>query len=1309
PVMRSFGTTDIQARGPVLSFAETNDGWFFIGSNRLSAFDGRRWQRIDIPGAYGIRALAADDSTTKSSRPERVWVGGVDALGYVELDRESVWKFVSLQPQLTDAGIAMPKEISSVYAVGSGAVFVSHQQVLRWDGSKFEVCSPQNESRLIAVSGGRNCVWFVQESVGLFVIEGTGAPRMVIPNSDLPHGSLRWILPTVGTTLDADDPIGMLLGTANAIYQITTDGYRLLPKLSALVASSVAQIAVSLDKDNIAIGTLKDGVVIGNRNDELSAIANRYSGLSEDAVNSLWSDRRGGVWIGLSDGCTRIYGRASVFDARDGLDRGLPRKVLTHEGSVYILTDKAFYRMIPKASQAEPTRLAPVISLEPQLSDAISSDDGLWVSGQDGLWRIQKQGDIRQRVISGHIGRLGLSPRAPNLVLYTDSSHSTEAPHSVEADVFLRRIPLELRETPISLITDNQGDVWVSTARDGIHRFKQNTASHGSANVLSVSSHYRESAGLPKIATHPILSSIGSHVFIFTETQVLVFDDSKNEFIPAPELSDWIGVAAAASTNGTDGVMTAYWVAKKIGLPDPSPYALIRISIPESGNMVTWEPVHARGIDALGEITSLDVTQSETGSVIWIGGKGGLLRLESDKADPVRPIRPLQIREVRLRGNHDSRLELSPDKSVKIPPGATQVTFVFSVTQPIEGEPAPSFYQTRLLGVETDWSPPQRENTREFTALAPGSYVFEARRMDRYGRVGDAVDYPFTITRSWYWRWPAMVAYVGFAGLALMEILRWRLRLLHLRTKRLDKLVHQRTRQLELSDTAKSEFLETISHELRNPLNGIVGLVNLLDPERMKSEDKSIARALKSTAEHLRRVSEDVLEFSKLEFGYVTVQEKAFSLSRTLHDVVTYHSVFAEQQGNPVTIAMPTETNDWFTGDELKIRTIISNFLNNALKYAPGQPVEIRADWALDEGPLVQVYIEVKDRGPGMPSDEQELVFEKFVRGSNAKKSGVVGSGLGLAACRSFARIMGGAVGVESEVDKGSSFYLWVPLIQTTAANSSTSNEPITVSRALTSALIIDDEEYNRIVLAGIAKEIGCVPFLASNDETAEAIARAHAIDLIFLDLELPGIKGDEIAKKLRSLPNSRDAIIIATTGNDSEVARKRCNDAGMDGFLLKPFETNEVRNLIQHLPAAPDARTHSAGTQAEPSGELSKPKIKHRMRAFELYAQGSPDRAHDALRRFIIALDHEMTVIKTALAQNSRRALADAGHRLRALSALVQAQRLNALAGRLQDQAESLDDVSVAQLTTEIETEVRQLAEQLQRVDALVVSAPAV
>jgi len=291
---------------------------------------------------------------------------------------------------------------------------------------------------------------------------------------------------------------------------------------------------------------------------------------------------------------------------------------------------------------------------------------------------------------------------------------------------------------------------------------------------------------------------------------------------------------------------------------------------------------------------------------------------------------------------------------------------------------------------------------------------------------------------------------------------------------------------------------------------------------------------------------------------------------------------------------------------------------------------------------------------------------------------------------------MGGTVGIESPAaslpgpgGSGSTFHLWLPLRRVAGPEISAAF-PESAGRHV---LIVDDEEYNRVVAAGLARELGYEPLTASHAADALDIARRQPLEVIFIDLELPGTKGDELARELRQLPHGERPLLVAMTGQDSEEVRRRCREAGMEGFVLKPFDAGEVRELIGRVRA--DRASEGGGGNGTPAGPEGAPPG---LKAFELYAKGADQSVEFALQKFLHALDEETARLGAAFAAGDRPAVAGAAHRLRTLAALVADRSLNALSARLQDSAAALTAPGLDGLVNEILGATRKLKAELTR-----------
>jgi signal transduction histidine kinase/CheY-like chemotaxis protein len=1250
PVVRTFGANEIHAKGPVLAFAEAGDGATLIGSNQLVAFDGVRWQLLDVPGAYGFRALAGDGA--------RVWVGAEGAIGFAERDQRGVWKFTSLGPAVEAAGQRMPVQFDRVSPAGAGAIFVSRHGLLRWDGHRIEGW-PLLSGTTTAVA--HQAVLLFQPGVGLARLGPSGPPELLRAAAALPCAAASWIIsPEHGAEAD-----GVLLGSSQGVYRLTADGAVPLPALAARLAGQEVRAAVNTENHWIALGTQPSGMLLATRDGEIMSAFAPSSELIGDGIRTLWSDRRDALWMGLDNGCARLDhpSVATVFDAREGLERGLARRTIAASGATYVVTDKAVYRWMGDPAAG---RFLPVVADRGRLNDAADAGGALWVAGERGLGRIEPGQTGLQMISSDPVVTMAAAPWLPGIVTLESRHLKSRRLAGTGAPEGPVDFAAELTGDPRSLLLGAPGEFWVANEQGVVEHLQ-----FGPARQLIRRETFAAGRGLPSDSGSVALGQAGPRVFAFTDRAVLEWSPGGG-FAPVPELAGW-AVAAAGRTFTGAAAGPAYWLAHRLGIADSPPSDILQVRAEgAAGGPLQWRAMRATGLDTLGEITSFDLAENGDRQTGWVGGKGGLIRLNWPEPLPAAAIRDLALREVRLDDN--LLLPLQSAQPVALQHGLRSLEFGFSAAQPMEPDPA-VYYQTRLVGAELEWSPPQRKTSREFTGLAPGSYTFLVRRYDRYGRIGAPIAYPFVVLPPWYQRWPSRVAFAGALAALAWLLYRWRVRALRSQTERLNRLVAKRTRELELSNTAKSEFLENISHEIRNPLNGIVGLTRLLHAAPLGPAERQLAKSLHASAEHLRRVSEDVLDLSKAEFGNLALNEAAFSLRQLLREVVSHHAEAAAQAGAELRLAVNEQASDTFVGDESKIRTVVSNFIANAVKYAPGGPVEVRADWTdepeKDAGTATQVFIAVTDTGPGVPAEEQELIFQKFVRGTEAKRREAPGSGIGLATCRTLARHMEGSVSIESPPNSplpgghgpGSAFHLWLPLRRAAGpvAVTPVDRGPDAPVDGVSRALIVDDEAYNRLVVAGLAAELGYETVSAAGPEEAREALVRQVVDLVFLDLELSAAKGIDLARSLRAGPHGSLPLIFAITGSDSAEARQRCAAAGMDGFLLKPFSREQI----------------SAAVTAA------------RRRTFELYARGAGKTVEQAEADFFASLQAEAEAIAAASAPWDRPALKNAGHRLRTLGALGRRAALNALAIGLETTALGAEPEALAALTAEIRAHI--------------------
>jgi signal transduction histidine kinase/DNA-binding response OmpR family regulator len=414
----------------------------------------------------------------------------------------------------------------------------------------------------------------------------------------------------------------------------------------------------------------------------------------------------------------------------------------------------------------------------------------------------------------------------------------------------------------------------------------------------------------------------------------------------------------------------------------------------------------------------------------------------------------------------------------------------------------------------------------------------------------------------WYLRTWSFLLYA--AGLFFLGIFSGRIRtrgLAH-RARQLELLVGERTAALTRANAAKEEFLASMSHEIRNPLNGVLGICSMLDESPLAPREQLLTRTLRGCSEQLRSLLDDILDFSRIERGEILLVQEDFAVQPAIEAAARTVDVALErteinQSSEPV----------WLSGDPLKLRQIVINLLTNALKYGipPRAVITCEIDREDDSVDARILTISVRNTGPTIPPEEIPLLFEAFHRGSAAKSSRSPGVGLGLTVSRRIARAMKGDLIARSN-EGLTEFILRVPLRPASRPPpilaSTNSRPPMKVSRALA----VEDEQYNRLVLGHTFGQLGYTVDWAVDGKTAISMALEGHYDLIFTDWELPDIPGPEVARRiLASLPDPKPPI-IAVTAYATEDRIRACLDAGIATVVTKPVTKEKMESAIKGL-----------------------------------------------------------------------------------------------------------------------------------------------
>ena len=413
-----------------------------------------------------------------------------------------------------------------------------------------------------------------------------------------------------------------------------------------------------------------------------------------------------------------------------------------------------------------------------------------------------------------------------------------------------------------------------------------------------------------------------------------------------------------------------------------------------------------------------------------------------------------------------------------------------------------------------------------------------------------------------------------------------------------DRIARERTHALVLAQrhsAVKDQFLATMSHEMRTPLHGILGLARLLLdrlPERpgVLHESRHQVELIERAGEHLLHIINDVLDFSRIEAGKLHIQQAAFDLRALVDDVVDLQRVTAQEKGLRLLADVRLPPVSWVSGDASRLRQMLHNLVGNAIKFTDAGEIRLRVGTAPHDPTSVVVH--VQDTGVGIPADQLALIFDAFhqVDGSFMRRH--KGTGLGLTITREIARAMGGDIECTSEVGKGSVFTLQVPLPPTaqpeasaagpvgvaTSASatgpSAAAGAPIASPRFSGHVLLVEDNPVNALVAEANLTRLGLGVTRAEDGLQALAMLQhpQRGFDLVLMDLQMPALDGMETTRRLRSWESEQGlepVPVVALTANALSTDRARCLSAGMDDHLPKPFRAEELVAVLQrHLPA---------------------------------------------------------------------------------------------------------------------------------------------
>lgn len=1185
---------------------QDDKGMIYVGNTQgLLTFDGQSWELFPSPNKTVIRSLEKDPNGT-------LFYGAKNDFGYLAADTAGQLQLISLRKHLTEK----IKDLDDIWEIRyhNQAIYfqsLTHIVILRdphllpssRDEIQIETWYAGNEIEALSHVGDE--LWFWRKGKGIMKWEDDTA-KLVAGSEFLDRTMVYKMLPFF-----EDSSRQLIFTYSKGVYlrdgtTYTKLGGELGQHLS--ITGNHVQDVFPISKDILGIGTTTSGVIFLNPQGEVLASISEDNWLPEEKIHSGFMDHHGSLWLATDNGITHIELQAPF--AKINGESGLKGRVISAtkgNEQVYLGTDNGIYvsgkdfKAPFKKIDGADSHAFSVLYTQNQLLAAFPYL-GIYQLRNGHLQKLYEKTPIiltpsryddRIVFVGGGAFAFGFC------ILYWDGSNWNR---------FLTD-PI-IKDEIRYVVEERKGVVWLGSRSKGFIRVELDQLRQENMlgklaqgdSLRSRTQRVTEEQATSRFRARPFF--IGDRIYFASNQGLKSIDSSGTNWTLKPDSSLGESLAQADININllSQGHDKEIWVHSSSGKDNQ----IVRL-IPGLDGSYQWQDIPSMERAYKVTITGAADQPSQLNKMI-IFTTEGVLKYDTSVRDHQSGKFSTLIRKVKVK--HDSTIFLGSTFAELPDIGDHLLAFNnneirFEYSAPIYDEPGKIQYQVLLEGNDDSWSNWSLETKKDYTNLAEGEYTFRVRSKNIYGHIGEEATFTLSILPPWYRTWWAylILSILGF-GL-IYSLIKWRIHRLKKQTKELAELVQERTQEvltqknqlakqakrLQELDQVKSQFFTNISHELRTPLTVIRGMSEQIQKDPGRWLDQGIPLIQRNTGQLLDLV-EQILDLRKLESGKLSLNFKQLDVVQFIQYIIESFQSLAESKG--IFLSFSAQVQDPLMDiDKDKFLRIISNLLSNAIKFTPkGGRIKIRMR---QEGQ--QLLIQVSDTGMGIPEHQVEHIFERFYQVDDSDTRQGEGTGIGLALVAELVKLLGGGIEVQSEIGKGSTFQLFLPIYQNAplADQENKSREslafPIVQSHPsepisprenngqLPSLLIVEDNEDVVQYISTFLQDHYQIQLAQDGEEGIEK-ALERIPDLIISDIMMPRKNGFDLCHSLKQHEFTSHIPIILLTAKADVDSRIHGWKSGADAYLAKPFNEEE---LLAVLEKSLELRTRMQARYASP------------------------------------------------------------------------------------------------------------------------------